>query len=293
MKKRKETSKSITLAKIPSHLIKTKDKISNTIIDSFINQGEQSLKMEKAGATVKPITTKVTFTYEGVDIQARNEFTAFDREVHDSIVSLYISGNKIVTPSMVYRTMTGKTKTEFVNPSTIKEILKSIDKCLFSKIMIDATEELSQYNLTKAVFSGNLIYAKSVSLEFNGKLVNSYEILATPILYEYASEKNQLAKIPLKLLDTPLNKTKDTIVLQGYLIRRIESMKSPKSRTSNVILYETIYKFCKIETATRQKLERTRNDVKIMLDYWVQQGYISSYEETTQGRTKYSLIINF
>lgn len=293
MENKKDNSKLLSSARMPSHIIKTKDKVSGMIIDSFLNKGEQSLKMEKANTRVKPITTKVTFTYEGVDIQANKEFTAFDREVHDSIVSLYISGNILFTPAMVYRTMTGKTNSVFVNQSTIKEILKSIDKCLFSKITIDATEELSQYNLTKAIFSGNLIYAKKASLEINNQSIDSYEILSTPILFEYASGKNQLANIPLKLLDTPLNKTKDIIVLQGYLIRRIESMKNPKSKTSNIILYETIYKFCKIETVVKQKRERTRRDIKVILDYWIQQKYISSYQEITQSRIKYSLIINF
>lgn len=277
---------------IPRHIIKTKDKVSNLIIEDFFNKGEQSLKMEKNSGKAKPVTTKVTFSYEGVDIQAKQDFTAFDREVHDSIVSLYIYGNDIFTPSMVYRAMTGKTDSEYVAPSILTETIKSIDKCLFSRIAIDATEEVSHYGLKNAVFSGYLISANKISGTLNGQPVSAYKFLDIPILYQYANQKNQLATIPIKLLDTPIRKTSDIIVLQGYLIRRIESMKNPKSKTSNTILYDAIYKCIKVSDI-RQKRERVRKDTKTILNYWIQHGYIASYKEIAKGKLLYSIVINF
>lgn len=289
--KEEEEHRQIVSVTVPKQVIKTKDKVSDLLTrDFFAEGGEQFLRMESR-QSAKPITTRVTFSYEGVDILSNKGFTAFDREVHDAIVSLFIAGNKFITPSMVFRTMAGKTNSEYINPEKIEEIRRSIEKCLFSKLTIDASQELTAYKDLQATYSGALIAAESMTVTMNGQRVTAYRLLTTPILYRYAAGKNQIAQVPIELLNTPLNKTNDVIVLQGYLIRRIEAIKNPKAKISNTILYETIYKTMSAEAATKQKKDKIRKECKAILDYWVKMGYIVSYEETTKGKSKYSIII--
>lgn len=277
-------------ATVPKEMVKTKDRVSNMLVDNFLNEGEKVLQME-VRQSAKPITTKVTFSYEGVDIFAKQEFTSFDREVHDAVVSLMLAGNKVIAPSMVYRTMAGKTKSEYVTHEKIEEISRSIDKCMFSKIVIDASEEAKVYeNFESAQFSGNLISAEKMQVIINGQKVEAYKLLNPPILYRYATSKKQIAKIPMVLLDTPLNKTTEVIILQGYLLRRIEAMRSP--RVSNIILYETIYKALGAENASRQKKSNIRENVRVILQYWIEQNYIQSYVENNKGKMKYSISIS-
>lgn len=277
-------------ATVPKKMVKTKDKVSNMLVDNFLNEGEKVLQME-IRQSAKPISTKVTFSYEGVDIFAKKEFTSFDREVHDAVVSLMLAGNKVISPSMVYRTMAGKTKSEYVTHEKIDEVSKSIDKCMFSKIVIDASEEAQVYKgFESTQFSGNLIAAEKMQVVINGQKVEAYKLLNLPILYRYAISKNQVATIPMVLLDTPLNKTTEVIILQGYLLRRIEAMRSP--RVSNIILYETIYKAMGAENASRQKKSNIRENVHVILRYWIEQNYIESYEENNKGKMKYSISIS-
>ena len=203
-------------SKVPAQAIKTRDNVSNFITNNILDAGEQLLELEKKGRIKQQIRTKVTFSYEGVDILAKKEFTLFDQEVHDAIISLYIAGNELITSAMVYRAMTGKTNSEYINPNNIKKIEESMDKCMFSKLNIDASEQAKEYGYKEAIYSGALLAAEKVSVGSGGHKVAAYRLLTEPLLYRYAKSCKQVTAIDIKLLDTPLKKSPDIIILQGF-----------------------------------------------------------------------------
>ena len=88
--------------KLPEKAVKTKDNVSSFITQNLLDAGEQLLEMEKGGRVKKQIRTKVTFSYEGIDILTKKEFTLFDQEVHDAVVTLFKAGNHFITSAMVY-----------------------------------------------------------------------------------------------------------------------------------------------------------------------------------------------
>ena len=65
--------------KLPEKAVKTKDNVSSFITQNLLDAGEQLLEMEKGGRVKKQIRTKVTFSYEGIDILTKKEFTLFDQ----------------------------------------------------------------------------------------------------------------------------------------------------------------------------------------------------------------------
>jgi|GEM_PF-951172 len=279
----------------PYEFVKTGDRISNDIIKGF-QAGEAvypAITNQSTAADLEPIVTRVSFTYKNVGIFAPKDgddkgFTSLDKEVHDAVVSLYAAGNKVFSPAMVYRTMAGKNDSAFVPQEKLKEVTSSIYKCMSSLITIDAREEASIYGLD-AMYSQNLIYAKAVTLKTKGWEVNAFMLIDEPVLFKYAKLKHQIFSVPLRVLDTPPSKTNDVIVLQGYFIRIIESLRRSDSKVSNIILYSTLYELLDCENATKQKLLRIRNNVKAILDYWVEIKYISDYREITLNRAKYSI----
>lgn len=287
----KQKNESITTYR-PSEFLKTGDRISNDIVKGF-QEGEAVYKASKTTPQgVEPIVTRVSFAYKNVDIFAPRDgddkgFTSLDKEVHDAVVSLYAAGNKVFSPAMIYRTMAGKSDSAFVPQEKIQEVTASVYKCMSSIITIDASEEASIYGLD-AMYSQNLIYAKAVTLKTKGWEVNAFMLIDEPVLYKYAKLKRQVFAVPLRVLDTPPSKTNDVIVLQGYLVRIVETLRR-SSAAANTILYSTVYELLDSTGATKQKLLRIRNHVKAILDYWVEIGYITSYRETTQDRTKYSI----
>lgn len=275
----------------PREFVKTGDRISSHIVEGF-EKGEAEFRAVRKN-TAEPIVTKVSFSYQNMDIFSLDKgFTSLDKEVHDAVVSLYAAGNKVFSPAMVYRTMAGKSDSAFVPQEKLREITTSIHKCMSSIITIDATEEASVYQGLEAYYSQNLIYAKSVTLKTKGWEVSAFMLMDEPVLYKYAKLKRQLFSVPLKVLDSPPSKTNDVIVLQGYLMRIVETLRRPNTRQPNEIRYQTLYELLGCQDATKQKLLRVRNNIKLILDYWVEIGYIKSYEETTQGRAKYAILLD-
>lgn len=278
--------------KLPEKAVKTKDNVSSFITQNLLDAGEQLLEMEKGGRVKKQIRTKVTFSYEGIDILTKKEFTLFDQEVHDAVVTLFKAGNHFITSAMVYRAMTGKTNSEYIHPDKLKEIEESIDKCMFSKLVIDATEEAAYYGFEEAKYDGSLLSAEKMTIKMGGRRVAAYKILVEPLLYRYAKAGKQISAIDIKLLDTPVSKTNDIIVLQGFLLRKIEAMKSDRT-ADRIILYDDIYKIFGINEPQKVKnqLQRIRKYMDTMLEYWKGEKYITDFIVNKKGKSYYSVTI--
>ena len=134
-----------------------------------------------------------------------------------------------------------------------------------------------------------------VTATLNGNVLECLHLLRKPILYEYADKKNQIGRFDIKLLNSPINKTEEIITLQGYLYRRILSMKG-SSTMSKTIVYETVYNQIGVQASTdgalRKKKNKVRGQVKSIFDFWKQEGFILGYIEQTQNRI-YSVTIGY
>ena len=188
--------------------------------------------------------------------------------------------------------MTGKTNSEYIHPDKLKEIEESIDKCMFSKLVIDATEEAAYYGFEEAKYDGSLLSAEKMTIKMGGRRVAAYKILVEPLLYRYAKAGKQISAIDIKLLDTPVSKTNDIIVLQGFLLRKIEAMKSDRT-ADRIILYDDIYKIFGINEPQKVKnqLQRIRKYMDTMLEYWKGEKYITDFIVNKKGKSYYSLTI--
>ena len=128
--------------------------------------------------------------------------------------------------------------------------------------------------MDKTIYSGNLLYTERVTGYQKGAISDEWiHVLRVPVLYEYADTKNQIYRVNITLLNPPINKNEETIILQGYLLRRIRAMKS-NSKLKKKILYETIFKQLDIKITSesdssvlRHKHKKIRDSVKKILDY--------------------------
>lgn len=218
--------------------------------------------------------------------------TLFDREVHDSIVSLWVDGNDIISNRMVYQAMTGDPKARLHPGPMMDAISDSIEKCQKTMVQIDATEEGKAYGLDETKFRGYLIPANTVTGILNGVVVEDcLEMLDMPTLYKYARGKRQISRYDIALLNSPVRKDEETIVLQGYLMRRIQAMKSSNNMRDTIVC-ETMFKELEItaesDSALRKKKTKIRDKAKAIFDYWKAQDFILGYEEIRKGASIYS-----
>jgi hypothetical protein len=279
----------------PSQYITPKDKISNLAFTGELSSNAQlkEIAMERKGSK-KRITTLARVDFEnlgGIEIRGSAELSAYDREVHDAIATLYVEGgNEFITPRMIYQVMSGDPNA-CLNPKQFASISASVDKLRRSRVVIRADEEANAYGLKKFSFDGNLIAADRITATLNGTDVECLRILRVPILYEYADKKNQVGRLDIKLLNSPVSKNEESIVLQGYLFRRILSMQG--GNLSKTILYETIYSQLDISSASegalRKKKAIVRKKAKEILEYWKTMDFISGYTENARKTVMYSI----
>lgn len=225
----------------------------------------------------------LNFDDGGIQITGKKELTPYDREVHDAIVTLYVGeGNEYITPQMVYRTMTGDRKAK-LHSKQKNAIINSIEKMMCSHIkLIASKEECKAYGFDEFSYEGVLLFAEKLTATLNNNISEAYHLLKEPVFYTCANKKNQIDRLNIKLLNSPVSKNEETIVLQGYLYRRILAMKSSK-KMKPIIAYDTVYKHLDIqaasETSLRNKKAKIRKTVKKILDYWKEQKFITDYIE--------------
>ena len=293
----------------PNQFISSVDKVSNIafnyaeVRNLVLYEGNPvSIFVGKYGSK-KEITTTVSINFDemekhGVEIYGGKELTMYDREVHDAIATLCVEGdNQWITPQMIYQVMTGDPDARFRSKQSkqLEAISNSVAKMMRSQITIDASKEAEAFGFDSFQYSGSLIPAEKVIAKLNGTVVECIHLHRNPPLYDYADRKGQIGRADIKLLNSPLNKTEETSILQGYLLRRILAIKNPHNKQSNSILYETIYRQLEISApndgALRKKKIDIRKKVKDILEYWKSVNFIRKYEETTKGQVIYSITI--
>lgn len=298
LEEKDETPAAVVNTIYPANFLAPTDKVSNLAFSNELTGDSiQKLAMERRGSK-KQITTLASIDFDSlngsVQIKGRKELTAYDREVHDAIITLYVDGgNEYITPQMIYQVMTGDPKAR-LEKKQAEAISESITKCMYSRLIIDASEEAKAYGFDSFKYDGSLISGERVIASLNGTVVECLRVLRTPVLYEYASRKNQIGRFDIKLLNTPINKTEEIITLQGYLYRRILTMKN-NPNISKTIVYDTVYNQLDIKAASpgalRKKKSKVRDQIKTILDYWKQEKFIAGYVENKRGQIVYSVTI--
>lgn len=283
----------------PKEHLSTVDKLSGKAFDVendvLYTQKLIAVGVERRGSK-KEINTLLSMSFDelekaGVIIDAK-KLTPFDREVHDAITTLFVEGgNDVMSVEMIYRTMIGKPKARLA-PKQAEAITQSITKMMHTLITIDASQEAKAYGFDNLKYRGNLLYAEMAIASINNNVIEALHVIKEPVLYTYANRTNRIGRVDMKLLDSPINKNEETIILQGYLYRRILAMQHGQNKS---IVYDTVYKQLSIDApsaaALRKKKADVRSKIKTLLDYWKKEKFIAGYVENKRGQEMYSVTI--
>lgn len=284
--------------KKPNKYVFPTDKATRSMFQKAadILAADQVLLGMESRKSKKQINTLMSLDYSNLtEVSISRDLSLFDREVHDAIGTLAVEGgNEYITPRMIHQVMRNTQE----KPSTkqITDINNSITLLMHARTIIDATAEAAAYGFDTFKYDGMLLPAERVTAKINGNTVTCIHLLRTPPLYDYASRKNQIARINMNLLSNPqISITDETLILRGYLLRRITGIKSGGIKT-NIILYDTIYSDLNItmptiDRAKRKKKTEIRKKIKILLDDWISKEFITSYKENKKGHEIYSISI--
>lgn len=293
------------------------NKLANVITDGVINAGKIELATHGG---IKTSCIVATVPHEGVHICNAENMTEYDRNVYNGIVSLFLYGDTqhVMTPAMIFRAMTGQTNTEHPTSAQLESIRNSVDKMRFTRVYIDVTDELRNKPAAqqwgkkvrgkdgmqeeRLIIDTYLLAADGATVTAGGETVSAYQVLKTPVLYEYArlagkKDGGQVLTIPSNLLNIKkigkdgkpttrsLPNTEQRIVIRGYLVRRIEGMKGNNNLHSDNIALQGIYAAVGVKNPDKKKAMSIRNDVEAVLDFWKAEGYINNHEPYKKGKT--------
>lgn len=277
------------------------DKVNKLLPIIDVDGQEQPLIVSGKKAK-KELTTTILLSYAGdnLELKGGKSWTAYDRAVHNAVISLWEAGNTYFTPEMVYRAMNGITADDYISPTAVADVEASIEKSRVIKAVIKCSDVSAAYKKKNtATLDAFLLEVRKATVKAGGTTKAAYCFIsqAKPILYEYSQISGEILAFSPKLLQTKkaVNSTADVIVIREYLIRRIEEMKSPRKtayRQNHKIKYAAIYSLLSKEELTKDKQKKTKSHIEKLLKYYVGTKYIKGYEEYTIGRRKEGVIID-
>jgi len=251
---------------------------------------------DKAGKKMKaPIAPIVTVSLLDLppNIQITREMTSDDDSVFRAVCSLWAAGTSRFTGNAIYAAMIG-------NPDAkaTPEWLATIDECwtrqTSTQIELDTGTVGDAYNFKRWKRNRRVIEGGkdtvTIGNQFGQTATTVYTMLEEPLLQTYANAINQIARFPRAVLNTPVNKTPETLALQNFLIFRICSI----PRISNHILYETIWEKMHLQgnaPAIERRKEKMRSHIRKMLAHWVKVKFITRWKEVKQGNTLHHIEI--
>ena len=296
----------------PRRLVSPIDKVSKKLFAGELTAELQPLAMEKRKSR-KQITTLASINFSAPQLAGLPSMGFYKRAVYNAICSLYVAGgNEYITPQMVYQVMTGK-EDAYLNPKQAERISTCFKEFMITMLNIDATQEAKAQDKQfkgSLTYYTNLLQAEGAKRNLNGTITECIRLLKTPILYEYADTKDQIARAPIKALSTPVNKNEDTITLQTYLLDRIFSMRG--NDPVRDIAYNTVYGIvwgkgwdkipASMAPQDRKKAQANRNTQKrrlrgymdTMLQYWATKeggNLIKGHSEYIRGKTPQGVTI--
>lgn len=279
------------------------NKLTQEITSSAFPMGEAvALRVSKKNA--RPVFTDVLLSLDKSKAQlSGGTITEYDKQVYNAIVSQYVEEIEkrervglTFTDRTIYRALTGHNEDVNPAPETLEEIAKSIDKISSIQITIDATNEMSLYgrkdnegNPITYMVKTHLLNINQVAVQAGGKVLHAYKLLDCPVLYQYAKlcgkgNGGQVQSYEIALRNVPnVSQTTNNIALIGYLLSRIHTIKSKKSKATPVIRLETLFTTLGINAKDRTTTKRVRDNASKCLQYWKKCELINSFEFQKEG----------
>jgi len=164
-----------------------------------------------------------------------------------------------------------------------------------------AIENMRKAGLAKADKKSGRIAAEGlmgVKVSGDGKAVAMVDInCETDFVAKSEDFVAFVNNVTMALLNTPVNKNEEMLIIQGYLYRRILTMKN-RSMISRNILFDTIFNQIKIDLKSKAtgyekvKLSRYRKYILEILDFWKINDFIKAFEYNKKGGVYYSITID-
>lgn len=200
------------------------------------NEANNLIKLNVGGS--KDVQKNSRFILYGIDQEELKQMgldkqidNGLDQRIHDIICTLYDYGYRVITASDIHA-LTGKTSSP--NAKDNQDITKSLRKLNGTLLYVDETNDYPKYISDKYNVKSweRLIDIKMKDIySKNGKyLETAIQLREEPVLLEFSKRRKQIEPVPIEVLQYTGSKTKITLKIENYLIRRIANMIGEKKQ---------------------------------------------------------------
>ncbi|MBQ9002381.1 MAG: hypothetical protein IJ087_11055, partial [Eggerthellaceae bacterium] len=243
-------------------------------IDVDYNMASQK---DKAISRNVPVTYCIDFS--GLEDSITKKLEPYDKRVCIAVAALFNAGYEVMTLQQIYNAMG---KSGGAGKSVKKKINDALTKLKGANLHLDNTQEADTHNRITFKYDGSVVPMERVQAIVNGNLAESaVHVFREPPLISFARERKQITTVPIRLFDSPLSNTSANIRLEDYLMERIARIKKDGSKTSNKILFATIYKNTGIKT--KKQKQRAPEKIERLLDHYKDCGFITGYSIEHDG----------
>lgn len=264
------------------------------------------------------ILSPVKFIFPKDDNGKSVNLIPFDKWVLNVLLSAQHAGNEYISYFKLYQLLGGKGKS--INRADSLKI--AIDNALWKLRCTDVTIDLSdiayakkkysqklnlQFNSkdkdrTKIIWRGVLLPHEVITASVNGKIAEGViHFLGNSIIFDVADFKDQITRADIALLsDVPIRATQNTISLAGYLLERTLKIKGSNdenkkhvTRLNHSISLQTVFNECGIPSETKKQRWDAKQNVKKILDFFKEQGFIDNYNFSQNPDGSFSIEIFF
>ena len=272
--------------------------------DYIFNEAKMNViemrKHPKYGKIKTPVAFSIDTKVVAEDPSVTEVLTRFDNDVANVCISEWEAGNRYVTYSTIYRTLTGKVGESDANPSkvqlaAIKHSLKKLMNIQLEIWFYDACEKLGYNNSEKKYIKDKIIPARFVNCTINGQKTAVIELTAeSPLLTVARLKNNQIISYDVELLNIPKQKnTPLNIALKHYAIRRVIETKAHPKQMSPAITFADVLEKCRIADADNKKKHRVRESLKAVFEHLLACGEIDSFQVNKKKGVFYSISFTF
>lgn len=244
--------------------------------------GQIAIAAEKRGSKKEiSILYSINFDNLGDEVTISKRLLPFDKRVYIAVSALFNAGNNVISLTQIHYAMGNTSRPKAGQLQRINEAIKKMNG---AAITVDNSQEIAaNYKYIQFKYEGSLLPLERIEASVNGRLTDAaIHIFREPPVITFAKKRNQITTIPVKLLQSPMNKTDANLQLEDYLLERISREARGKGKTAR-LLYKTIFNHAGISTA-KQK-QRAPEKIEKYLQYYTETNFIKGYAMEADGVT--------
>lgn len=254
----------------------------NEIFKSTLSSSELLMTKEDK---VEPQMLLIMEFQEDENIKIGKKLSPFDRQVFNALCTFMQNKREYFTVEQLYEVMTGSR-----NPTQkhIDSILNSLEYMNNTSLKInwedlDIKEEYKDEIWWVSKTQSKIIDYQLLTLTNGNRKLKIIKLLDTSYLFQYSKVIGRIMTIKYSDVATPnLQNRNDVITAKEYLTRQIEWARRGDNKCK--INLDNMYKDCNFEGMSVDEEKKRRKNIFKILDDWISNGFIKTYEKVNSGK---------